>query len=302
MLRLILSVLLLVGAMSTVMQDADAQRMGRRGSIGRQSGNVTRQAPAATPAARPAAGATALPAKPPSPWKGIVGGLIGGAILASLFHSMGFGGMSEGMGSFMTLLLFAGLLYMAYRMFRNRMNPSAPGLFNSMQTVPNQTAPSNSMFGSAPSSNSVFSPAPSVANVGAEQNFGATPTWALPADFDVNGFLRIAKSNYLRLQAAWDRADINDIREFTSPEMFAELRLQLQERGAAKNVTDVVTLDAELLGIETQSYDYLASVKFTGVVKEGDDPSPQNFAEVWNLAKPVNGSGNWMLAGIQHLN
>jgi predicted lipid-binding transport protein (Tim44 family) len=126
--------------------------------------------------------------------------------------------------------------------------------------------------------------------------------WTIPADFDVTSFLRHAKSNYIRLQAAWDRGDINDIREFTSPEMFAEMKLELQDRGTAKNETDVVTLDAELLGIETQVYDYVASVKFTGMVKEGNATNPEAFAEVWNLAKPVNGQGGWLLAGIQQLN
>ena len=132
--------------------------------------------------------------------------------------------------------------------------------------------------------------------------------WGIPTDFDVTGFLRHSKTYYIRLQAAWDKADINDIREFTTPEMFGELRLQLQERGAAANVTDVVTLEAELLGIETIGNDYLASVKFSGTVREDQQTSPataavaSSFAEVWNLSKPTSGQGGWILAGIQALN
>jgi predicted lipid-binding transport protein (Tim44 family) len=115
------------------------------------------------------------------------------------------------------------------------------------------------------------------------------------------GFVRNAKTYFIRLQAAWDKADINDIREFTTPEMFAELRLQIQERGAASNQTDVVSLDAEVLGVETVGNDYLASVKFFGFIKEDPTASPAQFAEIWNLSKPAAGQGGWVLAGIQQL-
>ncbi|HEV7616982.1 MAG TPA: Tim44-like domain-containing protein, partial [Burkholderiaceae bacterium] len=121
------------------------------------------------------------------------------------------------------------------------------------------------------------------------------------ADFDVPGFLRNAKTYFIRLQAAWDRGDINDIREFTTPEMFAELKMQLQERGATANHTDVVSLDAELLGIEVVGDQYLASVKFSGLIKESENAPAEPFAEVWNLTKPVSGKGGWTLAGIQQL-
>ncbi len=81
--------------------------------------------------------------------------------------------------------------------------------------------------------------------------------------------------------------------------MFAEFRLELQERGESANVTDVVKLDAEVLGVETVGNDYLASVKFTGLIKEDAAADATTFAEVWNLSKPVDGRGGWVLAGIQ---
>jgi predicted lipid-binding transport protein (Tim44 family) len=126
-------------------------------------------------------------------------------------------------------------------------------------------------------------------------------TWTIPEGFDVPGFLRNAKTYFIRLQAAWDKADLNDIREFTSTEMFAEFRLELQERGSSANVTDVVKLDAEMLGVETVGADYLASVKFTGLIKEDPAADATQFAEVWNLSKSVDGHSGWVLAGIQQL-
>ena len=130
----------------------------------------------------------------------------------------------------------------------------------------------------------------------------AAAPWGVPSDFDKDAFLRHAKSNFIRLQAAWDKADVNDIREFTSPEVYAELRMQIQERGAQADFTDVVTIDAELLGIETSVNDYLASVKFTGLIRSAPGAAAEPFAEVWNMSKPVSGNSGWVLAGIQQLN
>lgn len=313
--KIFLSLMLMLGAMTMVVADADAQRMGKRSSFGRQSSNVTQKAPAATtanPAAKPGATNAATPAVPPKPsmpWKGIVGGLIGGALLAGLFSSLGMGGaLASAMGSILTFALIGFAVFFLFRLFTRKKGSATPSMFNQQPAyagVPdNNTLPE---IGSRvnPSQPSAFTPASvSTANLNAT---GSAPlanqgNWTIPADFDVTGFLRHAKSNYIRLQAAWDRADINDIREFTSPEMFAEMKLELQDRGNAKNETDVVTLDAELLGIETQAYDYVASVKFTGMIKEGGATNPEAFAEVWNLAKPINGQSGWLLAGIQQLN
>ncbi|MGZ3240432.1 MAG: Tim44 domain-containing protein, partial [Burkholderiaceae bacterium] len=129
----------------------------------------------------------------------------------------------------------------------------------------------------------------------------ALAQWSVPADFDVPAFLRNAKTYFIRLQASWDKADIKDIREFTTPEMFAELKMQLQERGTSPNVTDVVTLGAELMGVEMVNDDYLASVKFSGMIKESETAEAAPFDEIWNMSKPTSGQGGWVLAGIQQL-
>src|SRR5690606_29356992 len=108
-------------------------------------------------------------------------------------------------------------------------------------------------------------------------------------DFDVPAFLRHAKTYFIRLQAAWDKADINDLQEFTTPEMYAELKLQIQERGRAENLTDVVSVNAELVGFEQDGDEYVASVRFEGLIREDPKANTAPFAEVWNLVKPVNG-------------
>jgi len=302
--KFLLAMVMIASTMVMTMHDADAKRMGGGGSIGRQSSNVSRQAAPATPgntanqAARPAAPAAApaatpaLPPKPASPWKGIVGGLIGGALLGAALSHFGLGGAMAGMlGSLLTFALIGLAIFFVIRLFRGNRQSSNNVTAFSQPAYAGMPASSVPEIGSRLESQSVTS-----SSAAPDQ-----ATWNIPADFDVPAFLRNAKTYFIRLQAAWDKADINDLREFTTPEMYAELKLEIQERGATPNVTDVVTINAELLGIEAIGNDHLASVKFTGMIKEAQNAPAEPFAEVWNLSKPVNGQGGWVLAGIQQI-
>jgi predicted lipid-binding transport protein (Tim44 family) len=83
--------------------------------------------------------------------------------------------------------------------------------------------------------------------------------------------------------------------------MFSNLTQDLNARAEVSNQTDVVTLNAELLGVETGQDNYLASIQFTGMIREQADAQAEPFTEIWNLSKPIHGSGGWVLAGIQQL-
>ena len=291
---------------------AEAKRLGGGGSYGRQSSNYARQAPSkgsgfapakpAAPAATPQpTPQPAAPVRPASPWRGILGGALVGLGLGALFSHFGLGGAFGGL--FGTILLIAVLVLVVRLLF----SLFSRGARNSEQYP--TTYPTN-YSGNQPyyandnnlSASSVATPeiGSGLHPVAPSQLSNATIVpWGVPADFDVAGFVRNAKSYFIRLQAAWDKADINDIREFTSPEMFGELRLQIQERGATPNNTDVVQIEAELLGIETLANDYLATVRFTGLIKEATDAPAEPFVEIWNLSKPFDGAHGWVLAGIQ---
>jgi len=67
------------------------------------------------------------------------------------------------------------------------------------------------------------------------------------------------------------------------------------------NQTDVVTLDARLLGIEDLGQSYMASVEFSGLIREEPSAGPTPFREVWNMTKPKNGHIGWLVAGVQAL-
>jgi predicted lipid-binding transport protein (Tim44 family) len=121
----------------------------------------------------------------------------------------------------------------------------------------------------------------------------------LPEAFDTEGFQRLAKMLFIRMQAANDSADLNDLRNFTTPELFASLRLDLQERGAAPQTTDVVEVDAQLVDFEQEPERQVVSVRFTGRVKEDAAGDATPFDEVWHLVQPSDGSRPWAIAGIQ---
>ncbi|WP_426191890.1 Tim44 domain-containing protein [Massilia sp. DWR3-1-1] len=303
-----LASMMIAVTMTSMVAEVVAKPMGGGRSIGRQSQSVTRQqaAPAApvqrqqaapAPAAAPAA---AVP-KPASRWKGMLGGALLGLGLGAMLSHFGLGGaIASAISSILMIALLAGAVFFIYRMFsrKNAAAPAAGGFKPFDSPLPaggtpeigsglNQPyVPAQPAAFEAPASGGAYAPA---------AQFG------VPADFDSAAFLRHAKSSFIRMQAAWDKADTNDLREFTTPEIFAELKMQIQERGASADFTDVVTIDGELLGIETIGNEYLASVKFTGMIKAAPTAAPEPFAEVWNMSKNVAGNGGWVLAGIQQL-
>lgn len=321
--------MLALTAMTVAMSGAEAKRLGGGGSFGKQSSNYSRQATPSSPSspsyaapARPAAPAAtpqSVPPKPASPWKGIVGGALLGLGLGALLSHFGMGGAMASM--FSTILMVALLAFVAMFLFRmfSRKNSTATNASNNSNAFNPQPAYASAAepavytpeIGSriepvgiqAPATlqgNNEFGSSAAAANAATAAKAPIIP-WGIPTDFDVAGFVRSGKTYFIRLQAAWDKGDINDIREFTTPEMFGELRLQLQERGSAANNTDVVQIDGEMLGIETLAHDYLATIKFTGLIKEAPDASAEPFAEIWNLSKPLDGSTGWVLAGIQQV-
>jgi predicted lipid-binding transport protein (Tim44 family) len=123
----------------------------------------------------------------------------------------------------------------------------------------------------------------------------------LPAGFDAASFLRGAKMNFAKLQLANDLGKLDDIREFTTDELFEELQRDVAERGGASQQTDIESLEAELVDLTSEGKRHWASVRFSGRVRETPGSAPVDFAEVWNLVKPADGSSGWLLAGIQQM-
>src|SRR5689334_5252654 len=149
-------------------------------------------------------------------------------------------------------------------------------------------------------SETVAAPPPSQAS-GFERAPAQAAASTIPDGFDVAGFLKAAKLNYMKLQIANDKGDLEELREFTSPELFEELKRDILGRGGVSQHTDVLSLNADLLEVATEGSQHWASVRFSGTIRETSAGSTEGFEEVWNLAKPVDGSSGWTLAGIQQM-
>lgn len=267
--------------------DAEARRLGGGSSIGMQ-----RTAPAPAPSSVPAkpaaptqqAAPTTAPAPTPAPqpasrsWLGPIAGLAAGIGLAALLSHFGMG---EQVASFLMIALLVMAAIFVFRLLFRRSSPQ-DGL----------------QYAGAGDAGRVEPMHFETAKVDAGNTAAST---AIPADFDVDGFLRQAKLNFVRLQAANDRGDMDDLKTFTTPEVFAEVQMQYQERGRAAQQTDVVQLDAALLEVVTEGSQYIASVRFSGLLREDAHAAPAAFDEIWHLAKPVDGSFGWRVAGIQQL-
>lgn len=291
----------LLTALAFIVPDAEARRMGGGRSIGKQSSGVTQrqaapQQPAAAPQAAPRQGAAAPQGA--SRWLGPIAGLAAGLGLAALASHLGFG---EELASFMLLALLVVAAIVVLRLFLARRAPAGPRpAYQGGYSSANVGQEASVHYAPLPQG-SEPAPARAGASVPAGADAASTPAWRVPADMDVEAFLRTAKVQFVRLQAAHDAGNLDDLREFTSPEMFAELKLDIDERRGAANRTDVVTLDAQLLGVETGAGEHMASVRFTGMIREQAGEEARPFDEVWNLVKPVDGRSGWVLAGIQQL-
>ena len=279
----------------------DAARLGGGKSIGRApSAPIQKQAaPVQKPAqqAQPAAPAPAPQAPAPSRFGGmggILGGLAAGLGIGYLLSHFGLG---EAASSLITGLLIAVLAGFVIMFVMRKLMPK----MSSAGQAPNLSSNGMQRAGldQTPRQEPAFTPAANAfGGVSAEpEPFQST----LPPGFDQQTFLENAKQYFATLQKAWDQGDLASLREFTTPEMFATIQQDLAGRTDASNQTDVVTINAQLLGIETADGHYFCSVQFSGMIREQQGAPASDFSEIWNLSKPVEGPGGWVLAGITQL-
>lgn len=303
--RIVLGAAIAVLGALLVATEVEARRVGGGRTIGTQR-NVTnappaqtpakpaqqqtqqaapQQQPAAQPGATPAAGQPA-PASGLSRWMPMLGGLALGGLLGSLFAGSGFGAAL--MGILMVALLAFGALVVVRMLAAKRGEPQRPvqfaGLGNETVVAP---PPSQAAGFEVPAARAAPEGAGSAARV--------------PEGFDSAGFLRGAKLNFMKLQLANDSGNLDELREFTTPELFEDLARDVRGRGGAAQQTDVMALNADLLEVVTEGDRHWASVRFSGSVRETPASTPEGFEEVWNLSKPVDGSSGWTLAGIQQM-
>ena len=302
--RIAIALFSVVMGVGVLVQDAEAKRLGggKTSGVSRDSPVMKREAvpvkPTAAPTQAAAPAAVAAPAATTpsgmSRWMGPLAGLAAGIGLAALFSHLGMG---EGMANVMMIVALAMVAVFAIRWLMKK-RQSAGGLQPAMQYagMPAGMEPPRDTEPVTPGSGGGLGAETGTASITAAATTVATN---VPADFDVEGFLRQAKLNFIRLQAANDRGDMEDIRQFCTPEMAAEIQMQFQERHQLAQETDVMHLAAELLDVSSEAKRALASVRFSGQMREETNGAAEAFSEVWHLTKPVDGSRGWTIAGIQ---
>jgi len=256
--------------------DVQAARLGGGRSLGVQR-QVTAPPKQATPPTQQQPATTPQPSGP-GRWFAPLAGLAAGLGLGWLFAQGGFG---PAIGALLMALLAGAVVFALMRLLSKR---RAQG--------PVQYAG----FGNE----TVAAPPPSQlpGDAGAEPNYHSQFVSNIPAGFDVEGFLKEARRNFLRLQEANDRGDLPRLRQITTEDMFNALKSDVAEHSGVQQ-TDVVTLNAALLELVTEGELYWASVRFSGSIREEASAPAEPFEEIWHLRKPVNGSSGWLLAGIQ---
>lgn len=253
-----------------VVNEASAKRFGGGRSFG-----VQRSQSSLFKQSRPQNASSFAQKTGASKWGGILGGALVGGLLASLF--MGHG-LANGI---LTWLILGLVLFVVIGFFRKRMHPGMASGFQSPPPNPFKNATFNnftSSFNTSSSSNS--------------SNFSDYPKGFVPEQF-----LRESKINFIRLQNAYDQKNLQDLSDFTAPEVFAEIKMQLDERGDTPNKTEVINLEAQLLDVSIQSSTTIASVRFTGSIKENDEPVTP-LDEIWHF-RQFEPNGKWLVGGIQ---
>ncbi len=318
--------LMLAGVMALGSLNAEAaRRMGGGKSVGQQSNNVTQreavrpQAPVA-PAQQAAPATATKPAAAPAPaaatkkpWGAMLGGLAAGLGLAWLAHSLGFG---EAFGNILLVILLAVVAMAVIGMIlRKRQGGAGPQLAHQGAGASAEQPATFKQYNPANIGNDASARPWEAQNTSFDASaaggsmIGAglrgPQGWGIPDGFDADGFVEAAKRNFITLQYAWDRSDIGLLRSMMTDAMLAEIRNQLAEREAQfpgqANKTEVVMLEAQLLGIEDMNDAYMASVEFNGMIREEPSAGPSPFREVWNMTKPKSGDSGWLVAGVQAL-
>jgi predicted lipid-binding transport protein (Tim44 family) len=291
----LLSVLAVVLGLGMAMSAPDAEaarRMGAGKSMGTQR-QVSPDKPAAAPTQNAAANAPTAAAKPNRSWMGPLAGIAAGLGLAALASHFGLGDELASIMMF-ALLAMVAMAAVAYFM-RKRMAKTTPlgagagtgaHPFQSRNTM--QQPPAYKVE-RAPVGGSIIG-----------SGLGASAS-SIPTDFDTAAFERSAKVNFIRLQAANDAGNLDDIRAFTTPQMFAELKMDLSERGTETQQYEVNQIEAKVLDVETQADSHVVSVRFTGTMHDNISKTTDGFDEVWHLSKPRLGDGGWLLCGIQQV-
>ena len=216
-------------------------------------------------------------------WGGMLGGLLMGGLIGSMLFG---GGHAYGGPGLLDLVLIGGGLFLLYRFIRaRRLSTASPSSAGSM---PFDRSPFQG-WGESGSSPSI------------EPTTPAAGPLTLPPGFDADDFLKGAKTIYARLQASWDKRDLEDIRQFVSPEVLVEIKPQAQE-DPQPGKTDVVLINPSILEVREVDNQTVVSVLYDVMMRENGTEMAKQVRELWHFSRETRKPENfWMLEGIQQV-
>ncbi len=263
-------------------EPAEAKRFGGGGFVGKSYSVPTKPKPAPTQQMAPADQKT----QPAAPARAGMGGLMTGLLAGGLFGALLFGGAFEGV-QLMDLILLAGLIYLIYRLFFAGKQSSATATTSSGEQYKVPLEPVAESAHSQPES----------APEGNQWNV-ASNNLTLPQWLDKETFLAGARDHFIRLQAAWDRSDWEAIRSYCTDTLFTELQ-ESRSHLPAKQVTEVVSVMADIVRCVEQPDQMMISVHFYGWLRE-DGTTTVEFTELWHLSRDMTSAGaDWLIEGIE---
>ncbi len=295
---ILIPVMLVIFTLITLTETVSAKRFGGGRSFGGRS-SYSNKFSRSTPAKgfkqqntrKHAMGQTAGRSR----WGGMFGGLLGGMLLGGMLGSLFGGGHFMG-PNLLDILLIGGGIFLLMRFLRKRREASVGA--TSSGGNPFTMNSSTHAYNASPSGGSAWDNLQT--NSGSPT--GANPSANIPPDFDQQDFMQGAKAVFQRLQASWDKRDLQDIRTFTSPEVYAFIEEQCKN-DPNPGKTEILLINGELLEVKTIGNQTIATVYFDVLMRE--DPASQEteqVREVWHFSKYENTSGdNWVLEGIQQL-
>jgi predicted lipid-binding transport protein (Tim44 family) len=271
-------------AFSLLATDAEARRLGGGKSFGRSAPTFQNSPTQQAQPRQNQAGAPGRTSSGASRWLGPLAGLAAGGLLAALLFGDAFDGFQ-----FFDFLLIIGLVFGALYLFR--------ALRAKTGTVSPMSRQAYAPAGPATTSGSFETP-----EIGSGPA-GSNAVEYRPSWFDEEKFLQGAKTHFIRLLADWDVGNMKDIRDYTTPELFAELTLERQSYQGQEQFTEVVNLEAELLSLVKENDQIVASVRYSGMIQEDKTAEPHAFSEIWHVQRALNdANANWHVAGIEQKN
>jgi len=286
---LCLLALFILSFFSALLDQAEARRLGGGRSFGsrpsyqRSAPQPQRSTPSQNQGTQQGQASPTSPAAAPRPWGGMLGGLVMGGLIGSLLFGGGFTGPR-----LVDILVFGGLAFLLIRYLRSKRMATEGSLGSSFETPLGEPQPPLKERKASAS--------------GSARETGQAGEPAIPRDFDQADFMKGAKAMYVRLQESWDRRDLGDIRQFTSPEVWAEVKRQAEE-DPHPSKTEIVLLNASLLDVKKADGQTVGSVLYDVLMREAPQQTEtKQIREVWHFSRDENKPGSfWILEGIQQV-